>query len=264
MSFIVSKLIEHLLVPSNVVLIVGLGGVAMLILRWRRLGLAFCVVSILSLFVGGVTPLGAIALATLEDRFPMPALALPPTGIIVLGGATDIHISSSRHVVALNDAAERVTAAAALAIRFPQARIFLSGGAGHSTNQGLKTESALARALLLGFAIPPDRILMEEKSLTTWENAKVSFETLDPKPGDIWLLVTSANHMPRAVGSFRAAGFNIVPFPVDFRTKGDAGDWSRPKSVADGFEQLDLAGHEWIGLAAYRLAGKSSTFFPAP
>jgi uncharacterized SAM-binding protein YcdF (DUF218 family) len=143
MFFILSKLVERFLVPSNIVLGIGALGILLLIIKWRRLGITFSVMSILLLGIGGLTPFGNIALATLEDRFPIPSVTAPPTGIIVLGGAVDIHISPERGEVTLNDAAERITETAALAVRYPQARIFLSGGAGHIVSTGLLTESAL-------------------------------------------------------------------------------------------------------------------------
>jgi uncharacterized SAM-binding protein YcdF (DUF218 family) len=263
MFFILSKLVERFTVPSNLVIMLGAIGIVLLILKWRRLGLGFCLISILLLGLGGMTPVGDIALATLENRFPMPDLKASPTGIIMLGGAVDIHISSARHVVALKDSAERVTETAALANRYPQARIFLSGGVGHIVSTGLLTESALARDLLLTLNIPSNRISMEEKSRTTAENAAYSFESLQPKSGEVWLLVTSASHMPRAVAAFRAVGFSVIPYPVDYRTHGED-HWDFPDSVADGFEELDLAAHEWIGLVAYRLAGKTDSVFPSP
>jgi uncharacterized SAM-binding protein YcdF (DUF218 family) len=147
-----------------------------------------------------------------------------------------------------------------LAIRFPTARIVLSGGVGDLINTQTVTESELGREFLVQLGIAENRIAIDEKSRTTAENAEDSLAIIKPKPGETWLLITSANHMPRAVGSFRAVGFNVVPYPVDFRTVGEGIDWS----LGGGLGKLDVAAHEWIGLVAYWLTGRSTSLFPEP
>ncbi len=84
-----------------------------------------------------------------------------------------------------------------------------------------------------------------------------------PKPGELWLLVTSASHMPRAIGCFRAASFDVTPYPVDYRTRG-AADLKRPTdSITVGLAATDLAAHEWFGLLTYRAAGLTAELFPS-
>jgi uncharacterized SAM-binding protein YcdF (DUF218 family) len=70
--------------------------------------------------------------------------------------------------------------------------------------------------------------------------------------------------MPRAVGSFRAAGFPVTAYPVDYRTRGPQDAARFFPFVANGLRRLDLATKEWIGLLAYRLAGYTDALFPAP
>jgi uncharacterized SAM-binding protein YcdF (DUF218 family) len=117
---------------------------------------------------------------------------------------------------------------------------------------------------LVGLGVDPQRIELEERSRTTCENAEQSLLAAKPNLGDRWVLVTSASHMPRAVACFRAVGFSVIPYPVDYRTRGTA-DLRRPvDSIADGLEALDLAAHEWIGLATYRLLGQTRELLPSP
>ena len=79
---------------------------------------------------------------------------------------------------------------------------------------------------------------------------------MQPKPGERWLLVTSGYHMPRSIGVFRAAGFPVEPYPVDWRTRG-AVDAMRPfPTLAEGLRRTDTAVREWIGLLAYWLTGQ--------
>ena len=110
--------------------------------------------------------------------------------------------------------------------------------------------------------VAPDRIIAEDRSRNTIENAVFSRRLADPKPGQRWLLVTSAYHMPRSVAAFRAAGFPVEPYPVDWRTRGLI-DALRPfSSLGEGLRRTDTAVREWVGLVAYRLAGKTTELFP--
>jgi len=260
----VSEAVEFALLPSNAAGLLGLAGIRGILIGRRRFGLSLLILSTLLLVIGGWAPVGRAALTALEDRFPQPQLAEPIAGFIMLGGAVDTHITAERGQATLNEAGERVTAMAELSRRFPDARLLLSGGANHVLTSQSVTESAVARDLLIGLGVDPVRIEMEERSRDTCENAEHSLLLAKPQPGERWLLVTSASHMPRAVACFRAAGFSMTPYPVDYRTRGPA-DLGRPiGSIAGGLEALDLAAHEWIGLAFYRLSGRTTGLFPAP
>ncbi|MBN9075125.1 MAG: hypothetical protein BGN87_03370 [Rhizobiales bacterium 65-79] len=264
MFFFISKLVEFFLTPSNLMVLLALVGVFALLVGWSRWGRACILASVLLLAICGWGPLGPAALIVLEDRFPQPVIDRPVTGIILLGGAVDTHISSERGVLAMNEAGERLTATVDLSRRYPDARIFLSGGASHIMGgNGKLSESQVAREILVSLGVPPQRIEMEERSRNTCENGTESKSALQPKPGDRWLLVTSASHMPRAVGCFRAAGFDVIPYPVDYRTRGTDDLKRATKSIAIGLATTDLAAHEWFGLVTYRVAGLTMELFPS-
>jgi len=126
------------------------------------------------------------------------------------------------------------------------------------------SEASLAARLFESFGIARERIALEDKSRDTDENGRFTKELVQPKPGERWLLVTSAHHMPRAIGVFRAAGFPVEAFPVDYRTRG-AIDLLRPFStLGDGLRRTDTAMREWVGLLMYWAAGESSALFPGP
>src|SRR6185436_17105876 len=108
------------------------------------------------------------------------------------------------------------------------------------------------------------RITYERKSLNTEQNAVFAKAIALPKAGERWLLVTSAFHMPRAMGAFRAAGFDVVAYPVDFRTDGSSALTTPFAFVSQGLRMTDTATKEWIGLISYYLTGKTSALFPAP
>jgi uncharacterized SAM-binding protein YcdF (DUF218 family) len=264
MFFVVSKILGFFASPSNLIVSLGIVGALLLPTRFRRLGLRLAVGSVLALAVLGLSPIGNALLLPLENRFPpWNAVDAAPTGIVVLGGAITPDVSVARSEIALNEAAERLTAAAVLARRYPDARIIYSGGSG-TLIYDAGSEAALALALFEGLGLARERIVGEDRSRNTVENATFSKAIAQPKSGEHWLLVTSAYHMPRAIGVFRRAGFPVEPYPVDWRTRGKE-DALRPfATVADGLRRTDTAVHEWIGLFAYWISGKSSELFPAP
>jgi uncharacterized SAM-binding protein YcdF (DUF218 family) len=261
MFFILSKLVESALLPSNDIAILGGLGLLALILRRRRTGLALLIIAAVLLMVAGWSPLGPALVMKLEDRFPQPQMPATVSGIVMLGGALDTHVTEDRGAFTVNDNAERVLAIASLARRYPGARILLSGGNGHLLGDHPVTESEFARRMLVDLGVPQERIELEERSRTTFENAVESAAVAKPQPGETWLLVTSAYNMPRAVASFRAANFLVVPFPVDYRTR--PADLYRPvNSIGNGLDLVDIAAHEWLGLVVYHLAGKTTETLP--
>jgi uncharacterized SAM-binding protein YcdF (DUF218 family) len=266
--FTLSKTFGFFAVPSNFLLAIGLLGVVLLCTRFRRLASWLVVTSLVLMALAGLSPLGNVLLLPLEQRFPpwdasQDATRGPPAGIVVLGGAISPGISLARGVVALNEAAERITVTAELARRYPNARIIFSGGTSALIFDA-PVEAPIAVKEFEALGIAHERITAEEQSRNTIENAVFSRLLADPKPGERWLLVTSAFHMPRAIAAFRAAGFPVEAYPVDWRTRGPI-DASRPfTSFTDGLARTDLAMHEWVGLLAYRLGGQTSELFPAP
>ena len=251
-----------LTLPNAVVLLVILAAL-LLLTPFRRVARVAVLASVSLLAVCALSPLGSIALQPLEQRFPQPKLSEAPTGLIVLGGMTDETLSVIRDTVVLSDAAERLTEAVALSIRYPAMRLVFSGGTGNPGGSAA-TESDSARRFWTEMGVPADRMSFENRSRNTWENGVFTKTLVDPKPGERWLLVTSASHMPRSVGIFRRVGFPIIPYPVDYHTAGNGSDFKGLRNAADGFNLLSTASHEWIGLVAYYLADKTSALFPAP
>ena len=264
MFFILSKIFGFFALPSNLLIAIGLLGLVLLLTRFTRLASWLVVTSLVLIALAGLSPLGNALLLPLEQRFPpWDASRGPPDGIVVLGGAISPDVSAARGVVALDEAAERITATAELARRYPNARIVFAGGSSALVfEEG--AEAAFAVRELEALGVAHDRIAAEEQSRNTIENAVFSRLIANPKPGERWLLVTSAYHMPRAMAVFRAAGFPVETYPVDWRTRGPI-DAVRPfVSLGDGLRRTDTAVHEWIGLLAYRLSGKTAELFPAP
>jgi uncharacterized SAM-binding protein YcdF (DUF218 family) len=264
MFFVASKILGFLTVPSNLLMFLVVAGACLLLTRWRRLAFTLLIGGIVALAALGLSPLSNVLLLSLSERFPAwQAGRNDPDGVIVLGGTIDPDASEVRNAIELDSSAERVTAMLTLARRFPNARIVFSGGSG-SLLQKPVAEAPYARKLLAEFGMTGERFIFEETSRTTWENAVNSRDLLKPKPGERWLLVTSSFHMPRSVGAFRMAGFEVEAYPVDWRTRGWGDATQGFDRLSSGLSRADVAIHEWRGLVTYWLVGRSSELFPAP
>jgi uncharacterized SAM-binding protein YcdF (DUF218 family) len=262
--FVLSKTLGYLLMPANFLIGIGLLGALLLATRFARLGRRLLIASVVLLAICGFSPLGSWLLYPLEQQFPPwdPARGAPD-GIVVLGGSIDAEISAARNVAVIRGAADRITAAAALARQYPNARLIFSGGSANLISADAK-EADYAASLFESLGVSKDRLIMERLSRNTLENAEFSKAIAAPKNGERWLLVTSAYHMPRSVGLFRKVGFAVEPYPVDWRVGGRADLLDFHTLALEGLASVDIGIREWMGLAAYRLSGKTTEFLPGP
>ena len=255
--FIATKLLAFLTQPLAWVAMLMVG--AMLCLRRRpkmSKGLGWSAIALLLLI--GWEPLPDALLRHLESRYP----ALPATadlkayaGVVVLGGSLEpAYVWTHPGQSALNDAAERMTEVLPLLRRQPDLRVLFTGGEGELFGTSL-SEAHRAKQFFAGQGIPPQQMLYESASRTTFENALIGKTVPGVNPAQPWLLMTSAWHMPRAMATFSKAGWNVTPCPVDFRT-GQHTPWTQ-YSMDKGARKWKLALHEWLGLLAYRMSGKA-------
>jgi uncharacterized SAM-binding protein YcdF (DUF218 family) len=263
MTFVLSKLGWALARPGNLLAIALILGRLLGISHRpaaRRLGRHLTSAGILLVAVLTLLPLGQVLLRPLEERFPQPDLPARIDGIILLGGSVHTEMTADRGQPVLNNSAERITEFVALARRYPEARLLFTGGSGFVFAGDLR-EAEVIRKVLDGIGFDPSRITFERESRNTYENAVFSRLLVDPQPGETWLLITSAAHVPRSVGIFRRAGWPVLPYPVDYRST-HVLTWS--PDLLSGLDALNESLREWIGLAAYRLMDRTDAWFPAP
>jgi uncharacterized SAM-binding protein YcdF (DUF218 family) len=261
--FILSKTLGIILLPANLLVLLGILGVLLLATRFASLGRRLLIASMLLLAICGFLPIGNLLLYPLENRFPRwDAAHGAPDGIVVLGGPIDPDLSVAHDTPVISSEPDRIVATAELARQYPNARIVFSGGSANLISNEAK-EADFAIEIFEALGIDKSRMLVERRSRNTYENAVFSKALAAPKPGERWLLVTSAFHMPRAVGLFREAGFAVEPYPVDWRV-GEGTDVFALSQAAGGLVRTDTAVREWIGLLAYRLAGRTDALFPGP
>ncbi len=263
MIYATARFLESIMQPSTLLFLLCVAGVVGLFKRRdSRWGWGVLLAGVGGLAACAWLPVGVLLMRPLEDRFPQPrALLAHVDGIVVLGGAIDLDESALKGTPALNERAQRLTTFLTLARLYPKAQLVFSGGDAHVIQRG-PTEADVARRLFADLGLDDRRVVFEDRSRNTHENAVYSRRLVKPKPGRIWLLVTSAADMPRAIGCFRDVGWQVVAYPADYHAQGWTFDLT--PDLVSGLVVADWATHEWIGLLYYRLRGWTPSLFPAP
>jgi uncharacterized SAM-binding protein YcdF (DUF218 family) len=263
MFFYLSKIFWFFIQPLNLAIFLLLAGLLSALVGRRKLFVTGSALAFLVLAFSAWTSLGALMLNPLEERFPRPPLPQKVDGIVVLGGGFEGAINLARGGYELSSSGDRMVETAILARRFPEAKVVVSGGNGELFLEG-EGDATTAPRLLTALGVAADSLILEDKSRNTYENAVFTRQLVTPKPGETWLLVTSAFHMPRAKALFDKAGFPTVPWPVDYRTSGKEGIGLFRDNPSDSLQVTTMAVREWIGLLAYWLSGRIDRPFPAP
>ncbi|WFU45125.1 YdcF family protein [Bradyrhizobium sp. CB82] len=264
MLFVLSKTLGVALLPINFLVELGILSLILMVTRFAKVGRRLAVAVLVLLALVAFSPLGKLLLYPLESRFPQwDASRGAPVGIIVLGGSVDPDLSAAHHTPVVAHAADRMLVPAALARRYPNASIVFTGGTANLISTEAK-EADYVAPILENLGIAKERLIVERNSRNTYENAIFTKQLVAPKPGERWLLVTSAYHMPRSMGIFRKAGFDVEAYPVDFRMGGREDLFTFTNIGTEGLVRTDLAMREWIGLLAYRLMGRMGELLPGP
>lgn len=261
--FAASKIAWFIVNPQTMAFLLLALGTALLFTRaWRR-GRALITAVLALAVITIVLPVGRWSVQALEHRFPQPTLPARVDGIILLGGEIDQEPSLAYGQPIFVNGAGRLLAFADLARRYPEAKLVFTGGSGRLFNQEQTEVDAMPLAFR-AIGLDATRVIFEGRSHNTHENAVFTHDLVKPMPGQAWVMVTSALHMPRAVGCFRQAGFPIIPYPADYQTlpKGDRFD--KPIGFDSGYSTLTAAVREFIGLIAYRAVGYTDSLLPGP
>ena len=262
MTFYISKIFWLVAQPLSLAFLLIAAGLLAGLLRWNRIRTLAGAMAALVLFVTLFTTTGAVLLQTLEDRIPRAALpAGGPTCIITLGGGFESEVVTARGGFEMAPAGDRFVETLRLAQQFANARILISGGDG-SLSGDSEGDAVIGARFFEAFGIPATRLIREEDSRDTFENAGNTQALLKENGLSDCLLITSAFHMPRSVGLFRKLGLDVLPWPTDYRTTGRASlglDFTQPSTNS---QLMTTALREWTGLLFYYLAGRTHAFFP--
>lgn len=228
------------------------GGAGLLWQRNKKWGKRLVMGGCIGFVFLGIVPVGVWMLENLENRFPKIEVPANAKGMILLGGSFDRPTSFGRGDISYNLAAGRFLHFVELAKAYPHLQRVYTG-------TPFEVEAVQKEFKALG--IDPASVLYEGASRSTLENAAKTAALVQPIPTDVWLLVTSSYHMPRSVGLFRRAGFNVLPFPVDYHTPGKYELWFFI-GLKDNLAAWSAGTREWLGMVANYMRGRSDELFP--
>jgi uncharacterized SAM-binding protein YcdF (DUF218 family) len=260
MFFTLSKILGGIADPATLLAIFTLAGGMAILARRLRLAVLFQSISVAIVLFFGVLP-GANWLALpLESRFPAnPPLPSDVAGIIALGGTERLEQSAAWGQPIVSDPGP-IVALINLGRRYPNAKLVFTGGL-HATHDEKLSEADIVRQLIDELGADAAAITYEDRARNTHENAVFTYQLMHPKPGERWILICQAIGMPRAVGVFRRAGWNVIPFPAGYLS-GSKGAVTVSFDLLDGLNLAYFAVHEWVGLIIYRLMGYTEEVFP--
>ncbi|WP_137129575.1 YdcF family protein [Rhizobium sp. FY34] len=254
--FYLSKIFWLLVQPLSLAFFFALVGSLLAFAGYRRLSGLSGALGALLLFVTLYTTTGNVLLQALEERVPRPAQEPQSVScMVVLGGAVENDVMSTRGGIELNAAADRYTETLRLALAHPQAKILISGGDGSFSGR-YEGEAGASDRFFSVLGVSSDRLIKENTSRNTFENTLNTRELLAQQGLSDCLLITSAFHMPRSLALFNKAGLSVTPWPVDYRTQGNVTlglDLTQPSLNA---QNMSTAVREWLGLLGYYAAGR--------
>ena len=226
--------------------------VALVWLAWRlrrkSRGLSVMTVLIAALmYAASIQPVSETLLRPLEYRHPLP-LQVEGDSIILLGGGSLADVPMPEGWVGqVGDVpAQRIIGAYALHRRtgWP---VVTSGG---EVYRGDGKEAVVMRDILVSLGMAPDKIILEDRSLNTTENAIFSAEIMKQRGLSRPVLVTSAFHIARSMEEFKQAGVVATPYPVGYYTSRqdywNVLSWAPSAAAMRG---TALALKEYLGLA---------------
>lgn len=264
--FYIKSFVEFATTPSNLFFLLLAIALVSMVLHRTRIALTSLGFGLIGCVAFGFTSLSELMIAPLVTRFPPVDLqtAPAPDGLIILGGGLhEAHAAHNGALMELGEGGEAMPTAALLAQRYPEARIILSGGNGGAFPASpLRVVDGMAR-VMTEFGISPERLILEPNSNTTSDRIANTLHLIGEDRDKVWWVITPAHRMPRVIGLYRKAGFEPVPYPIDFK-------WIPPfdpsyrYGLLEGLSLTDTGAHEWRGLATYYFSGKIDTLFPGP
>lgn len=251
MFFVTGKILWAFIQPLTLIAFIFIAALLFRKCEWaRKLLIAVSVIFL----AFGFLPIGPILLNSLERQNPIPELPSRIDGMIVLGGAIDTEGSALHDQIQFTPFATRLTEMVRLSRLYPQARIVYSGGSGNLTSSNAREADIVAK-LLKDLGISQKNIIFENQSRSSFENVKYSYELVHPQPGENWVLITSAFHLPRAIRIFDKQKWPVIPYPAGFIENKSL----EPRVLLDvlgNYWKLKIAVKEYIAIIAYQISGK--------
>lgn len=247
--FIFKKIATSFLLPPGIFIVIFLflGFFFVLKKNWKAAFPNFLIAAVFWFL--SIAPVSDFMLRGLESEFKIPE---NPRGdvIILLGGGVYDGVSDMSGIGAPSEEMlGRIITAVRLQKRL-NIPVIVSSGSGFKFK---KPEAPIVRRFLIDLGIPDRKVIIEEKSRDTIENAEFTREICKRLGYKKPILVTSASHMRRAVMSFEKVHLEVIPFPSGFKTWEGKKYWWEDY-IPGGFDKAAIAIREYIGLIFYKLA----------
>lgn len=258
LHFLLGKALWLILAPSHFLLLILLLGVILFKFKPNlsyRLSRSVTIVLLLI----ALTPVEHLILAPLEHRISAPNSLRHIDSIVVLGGGQQKKQSHQFPYSGFGQHTGRMIAAIDLAKQLNVPLIFVGGQ--EQATQELYLESTSLKTLVKMADLPSNQVFINDQSNDTYDNATKAKKILAAQQLNHSLLITSAAHMPRALGVFQQQQINITPFPVEYKLSNES-HWFSPISLVKKLYLIEYGVHEWLGLAKYYLLGMTPSFFP--
>jgi len=233
----------------DALLILILLAIVLALLKWRRCSRALLALAVILLLAAGCGPLPTWMLTRLQSDVAVDApIAWGQRNAIVLLGAGTVQVANGGPVEASLFAYGRISKTAALYRACRQSgnacKVEVSGGDARGLGQ---SEAAIYADDLQRLGVDATDLLLEPRSMNTWQNAQFSGPLLKSWGADRVLLVSSGFHLRRGMLYFTHFGIQATPVRADYVD----GVWSWwPQSY--NLTMADLALHEYAGIARYR------------
>jgi uncharacterized SAM-binding protein YcdF (DUF218 family) len=208
----------------------------------------------LVLYLSATRLVSGMLIRPLEDPYRVRKAPDTVDAIVVLGGSIDLAKSSPEHCE-MRSACDRFIDGLLLARKYPRAVLIFSGGTAELGGGDGQREAPLLKDLAVKLGIPADRVIAEDKSRNTRENAVETKRILDERKLTQVVVVTSGYHIRRALGCFRALGVKATPYATDFKTQ--TGRFGLPDLAPEAESLGDSARalREYLGLQVYKKNG---------
>jgi len=238
-------ILKYLLVPSSMVIVLFIGGALFYALSARKIARYLLAAAVIVYVIFSIGPVSFWLLGKLEYQYPYLQDTSQLNGvryIVILSGYADDDANIALSSRVNSSSAFRLMEALKLHRELPATRIIITG----STRI-----SRVMKEVLVSLGAKEDRIILEEQSASTFENATNIGKFVGRHR---FVLVTSAGHMPRSMMVFKKAGMDPIPAPTDYYTFKNYMAISYLPSPLHLINS-DLAMHEYLGILWYRVKG---------
>ena len=261
-SFLMAKIFWFLFNPLNVFLFITSFTFIAFLFRLRIIKFIFLFTWTLLLLFIFIFPTGNYLIHILEKKYNQDTNLSnfeKIDGLLILGGSTDPYLSHIYNQIIFMGSAERLFESTRIIKQFPNAKVIFSGGSNKLINNNY-TESDNAKQFFNEMDISQNKIIYENKSRNTFENIFLSKQISNYKKGEVWIVISSAYHLNRAILVAEKLDWKLLPYATDFQ---------QPKKINffpnfnlfSNLAAIQLASHEWVGLIAYYLMGRISKIY---